>query len=144
MSRLYPTLPIPGVAGLTLRGKDVLLVERGKPPHHGLWGLPGGVVEVGETLEEAIVREVLEETNIRIKPIEFLQVFNSINRDEDDRVRTHYILFEYLCEYVSGELKPGDDAPDARWVSLDDLDSVNIMSFTREFIERTISKRDIF
>ena len=75
MSRLYPTLPIPGVAGLVLRGREVLLVERGKAPHNGLWGLPGGVVEVGETLEEAVVREVREETSLVVNPVEFLQVF---------------------------------------------------------------------
>jgi ADP-ribose pyrophosphatase YjhB (NUDIX family) len=142
MSRLYPVLPIPGVAGLTLRGRKVLLVERGKAPHDGLWGLPGGVVEVGETLEEAVTREVLEETSVVVRPTEFLQVFNSINREED-KVRTHYILFEFLCEYVSGEVEPGDDAPDARWVSIDDLDSVNIMGFTKEFIIRVLTERGI-
>jgi mutator protein MutT len=143
MSRLYPELPIAGVAGLILMGREVLLVERGKAPANGLWGLPGGAVEVGETLEEAVVREVLEETNIVVKPLELLTLFNSINRDEDDKVRTHFILFEYLCEYVSGEVDPGDDAPDARWVSIDSLDSVNLMKFTHEFIVRVLTERGV-
>jgi ADP-ribose pyrophosphatase len=129
------------VAALTLRGREVLLVERGKAPARGLWGLPGGAVEVGETTEEGVAREVLEETGVVVKPLELLTVFNSINRDDDGKVRSHYILFEYLCEYISGEVAPGDDAPDARWVSIDDLDSVNIMTFTRDFIVKTLTER---
>ena len=144
MSRLYPKRPIPGVAALILKRREVLLVERGKAPARGLWGLPGGAVEVGETTEEAVAREVLEETSVVVKPVELLTVFNSINRDEDDKVRTHFILFEYLCEYVSGDVVAGDDAPDARWVSVDALDSVNIMKFTRDFIEKVLTERGIF
>ncbi len=144
MSRLYPERPIPGVAALTLRGREVLLVERGKAPARGLWGLPGGAVEVGETLEEGVAREVLEETSVVIKPVELLTIFNSINRDDEGKVRTHFILFEYFCEYVSGDVVAGDDAPDARWVSIDDLDSINIMKFTRDFIEKTLTERRLF
>ncbi len=128
---------------MTLRGREVLLVERGKAPARGLWGLPGGAVEVGETIEEAVAREVLEETSVVVKPLELLTLFNSINRDDEDKVRTHFILFEYLCEYISGEVKAGDDAPDARWVSIDDLDSVNIMKFTKDFIVKTLTERGI-
>ncbi len=143
MSRLYPKRPVPGVAALILKRREVLLVERGKAPARGLWGLPGGAVEVGETTEEAVAREVLEETSVVVKPVELLTVFNSINRDEEDKVRTHFILFEYLCEYVSGDVVAGDDAPDARWVSVDALDSVNIMKFTRDFIEKVLTERGI-
>ena len=129
---------------MVLRGREVLLVERGKAPHNGLWGLPGGVVEVGETLEEAVTREIKEETGLIVEPVEFLQVFNSINRDDDKKVRTHYVLFEFLCDYVSGEIEPGDDAPDARWVSINELDSVNIMAFTKKFIERVLTDKNVF
>ncbi len=128
---------------MTLRGREVLLVERGKAPARGLWGLPGGAVEVGETTEEAVAREVLEETNLVIKPLELLTVFNSINRDDEGKVRTHFILFEYLCEYVSGDVVAGDGAPDARWVSIDDLDSVNLMKFTKDFIVKILTERGL-
>ena len=144
MSRLYPELPIPGVAAVTVRGREVLLAERGKPPSLGKWGIPGGAVEVGETREEAVVREVLEETNVLVKPVDLLTIFDSISRDEESKVRHHYILFEYLCEYVSGEVIPGTDAPDARWVSIDDLGSVNIMPYTRRFIEKVLKERGLF
>lgn len=144
MSRLYPESPIPGVAALILKGREVLLVVRGKAPAHGFWGLPGGAVEVGETLEEAVAREVLEETSVVIKPVELLTVFNPINKDDEGKVRSHFILFEFLCKYVSGEVVAGDDAPDARWVSIDELDSVDIMKFTRDFIEKVLTERGLF
>jgi 8-oxo-dGTP diphosphatase len=141
--REYPSQPIPGVAALIIWEGYVLLTVRGKEPRKGLWGIPGGVVEVGETRVEAVKREVLEETGVVVEPVELITVFDSINRDETGLVRYHYVLFEYLCEYVSGEVIAGDDAPDARWVALDDLDSVPIMESTRRFIERTISERNI-
>ena len=100
-------------------------------------------MEVGETREEAVVREVFEETNVVVKPVELLTIFDSISRDDVGRVRHHYILFEYLCEYVSGEVLPGTDAPDARWVSIDDLGSVNIMPYTRRFIEKVLTERGL-
>ena len=137
MSREYPAYPIPGVAGIVVREKEVLLVMRGREPSKGKWGIPGGVVEVGETVEEAVVREVREETGCNCIPIKHLTTFDSIRRDEDGRVHWHYILFEYLCRYVSGELHASDDAAEARWISLNDLGTVDIMESTRRFIEKT-------
>ena len=143
LSREYPSRPIPGVAAITLKDNQVLLAVRGKEPRKGMWGIPGGVVEVGETLVEAVKREVFEETNIVVEPVELLTVFDSISRDEAGGVRFHYVLFEYLCEYVSGNVVAGDDAPDARWVSVDDLDSVPIMESTRRFIDKTLTEKGI-
>ncbi len=137
MSREYPAHPIPGVAGIVVRGGEVLLVERGREPSRGKWGIPGGVVEVGETVEEALVREVREETGCECKPVKHLATFDSIRRDDDGRVHWHYVLVEYLCRYVSGEPRASDDAAEARWVRLDDLGSVDIMESTRRFVEKT-------
>jgi 8-oxo-dGTP diphosphatase len=120
-----------------------LLVVRGKPPSGGKWGLPGGAVEVGETLREAIMREVMEETCVEVEPVELITVFDSVNRDEDGRVHYHYILFEWFCNYVSGEAQASSDAPDARWVGFDEFDSVDIMPYTRRFLERVLSERNL-
>jgi 8-oxo-dGTP diphosphatase len=142
LSREYPQHPIPGVAAITIKDNHILLTVRGKEPSKGMWGLPGGVVEIGETRVEALIREVYEETNIIVEPIELLTVFDSVSRDEDEKVKYHYILFEYLCKFVSGDLKPGDDAPEAKWVSIDDLSSIPIMPSTRRFIEKTLKQRE--
>ena len=141
-SREYPTHPIPGVAAFTVHEGKVLLAMRGKEPSLGKWGIPGGVVEVGETLHEAVKREVFEETSVCVEPIKLLTVFDSINRDDDGRVHYHYILFEYLCRYVSGEIQANSDAPDARWVSFNDLDSLDIMPSTRRFIDKVLRENN--
>ena len=119
-----------------------MLAVRGKAPSYGKWGIPGGVVEVGETLHDAIRREVLEETSVRVEPVKLLTVFDSINKDENGKVKYHYILFEYLCRYVSGEVQARSDAPDARWVSFDELDSLDIMPSTRKFIDRVLRENN--
>lgn len=113
------------------------MVKRGNEPAKGKWGIPGGVVEVGETVEEAVRREVREETGCECTPLKHLATFDSVRRDEDGRVHWHYILFEYLCRYDSGEARASDDASEARWVRLDDLGSVDIMESTRRFVEKT-------
>jgi len=139
-SRTYPARPIPGVAGIIIHEDRILLSVRGKPPSEGKWGLPGGAVEVGETVEEALVREVAEETSVTVKPLKLVAVLDNVNRDEEDRVMYHYVLFEYLCGYVAGDVHPGSDAPDARWVPLGDLDSVDMMPTTRRFIEKILER----
>ena len=138
MSREYPDRPIPGVAATIIHENRILLVQRGKHPSKDMWGLPGGVVEVGETLKEAVVREVKEETSVDVEPLELITVFDTIRKDDEGKVRTHFILFEYLCRYVGGNVNAATDAPDARWVSLDELDSIDIMPTTKRFIEKTL------
>ena len=141
-SREYPKHPIPGVAATIIHENRILLALRGKPPSQGMWGLPGGVVEVGETLEEAVVREIKEETSVDVEPIKLITIFDTIRRDKEGRIKTHFILFEYLCKYLGGEVKAASDAPDARWISLDALDSIDIMHSTRRFIQKTLKTHE--
>jgi len=108
-----------GVAAVVLRDENILLIRRGREPLLGAWSLPGGALELGETTSEGIVREVFEETGVRARPIEIVITLDRIVRDEDGRVRFHYVLVEWLC-MAEGEaglgLICGDDAAEARWV----------------------------
>ncbi|MEM3070806.1 MAG: NUDIX hydrolase [Candidatus Bathyarchaeia archaeon] len=143
MRREYPERPIAGVAAVIFRGNEVLLTRRRNPPGEGLWGLPGGVVELGETVREAIVREVREECGIEVEPIKLLEVYDSIVRDEEGRVRFHYILSEFLCKVVGGSLKPSSDALEAGWIPLVKLEELPIGRGTLRFIMRTAAEERI-
>jgi 8-oxo-dGTP diphosphatase len=136
MSREYPPRPIAAVAATIIHEGKVLLAVRGNSPNKGKWGIPGGVIELGETTEQAVAREVLEETNVVVKPKRLITIIDSIGKDTEGKVRTHYILLEYLCEYISGEVHAASDAPDARWFSLSELESLDMMTITRELVTR--------
>lgn len=142
MRREYPSSPIAGVAAVVFSEDRVLLTLRGNEPSRGRWGLPGGVVELGERVEDAVVRETEEETGIRIKPKRLLTVFDSIVRDDEGGIRYHYVLSEYLCEAVDGTLRPSSDAIDVRWVPLEDLGLVEMNPVTRCFIEK-VAEREL-
>jgi len=114
---LHPEQPVVSVGAVVIDGNRVLLVQRGQPPLKGQWSLPGGVVEVGEELHAALVREVREETclDVRVGPV--VDVLDRITRDAAGRVEYHYVIVDYLCATTSGTLTCASDAADARWVS---------------------------
>lgn len=112
----------------------VLLVLRGKPPAEKQWSIPGGCVELGETLQEAAEREITEETGIVIQAKKPIYTFDVIERDEDGRIRFHYVIVDLAADYVSGELKAGDDAVDVSWVSRKDLNNRNVSNATRKLL----------
>lgn len=114
--REYPDRPVVGVGGVVLHDGAVLLVKRAREPLAGQWSLPGGAVELGETLEEAVVRELREETGLTVRVVELVEAFERLSRDEADRLRYHYVLLDYLCEPVSGSLQAGSDVTAAAWV----------------------------
>jgi ADP-ribose pyrophosphatase YjhB (NUDIX family) len=138
--RESPEKPIAGVAAVIFNGNSVLLVKRRNPPGEGNWGLPGGVVELGEHIKEAVVREVREECGLEVEPVKRLAVFDSITRDDEGRVKFHYILFEFLCEIVGGILTSATDALDARWVPLERLEDLPISHGTIRFLRRVAAE----
>ncbi len=117
MKRDYPEQPLVGVGAIIVDAGRIALVERGHPPLLGEWSIPGGLLELGETLRQAAEREALEETGLVVRATELLGVFDRIVADSKDENRTlyHYVLIDFLCERISGELRAAGDAADARW-----------------------------
>jgi len=115
IAREYPAAPLVGVGAVVEQEGRVLLVRRGSEPLKGHWTLPGGALELGESLGEGVVREVREETGLEVEPIELIEVLDRIHRD-GGRVRYHYVIADYLCRVTGGRLLAASDADDARWV----------------------------
>ena len=133
-SRRYPFRPVLGVGALLLDGGRVLLVERGKPPLVGFWSLPGGVVETGERLEDALVREVFEETGLEVTTGAIATVFERIMPDPSGGCEYHYVLVDFYCTVKGGDLRPGDDSNKVQWFDITSLGEVAMTEGTREVI----------
>lgn len=131
-SREYPDRPIVGVGAVIFDADRVLLVRRGHAPLQGEWSLPGGALETGETLEEGVKREVLEETCLVVEPVSIVEVIDRIARDDAGRVQYHYVLIDFLCRITGGSAACASDAVGIRWAGRDELDS--IAPFTRDVI----------
>ena len=131
------------MGALIFRGRgrrgSILLVERGKQPLKGYWSIPGGLVETGETLDQAVRREVLEETGLRVKPVEMFGIFERVMRDARGRTEYHYLLLDYVCTVTGGKLRAGDDVARVEWVTRRRLGDYKMTEGTREVIERAYS-----
>lgn len=141
--RPYPERPVVGVGAVVLDGPRVLLIKRGNPPLKGQWSLPGGGVETGETLEQAVAREVLEETGLTIEVGPIVEVLDRISRDADGRVEHHFVLVDFVCrprEPRGGDVRGGTDAEDAAWVALADLARYEVAPVTISVIQKAASR----
>jgi ADP-ribose pyrophosphatase YjhB (NUDIX family) len=118
--REYPDRPIVGVGGVVVQNGRVVLVRRAKAPRMGEWSIPGGMLELGETLRDGVAREIEEETGLRVKSEEVLDVFDSIVTDAEGKTQYHYVLVDYLCSVTGGELRAASDVSEARWATLDE------------------------
>jgi 8-oxo-dGTP diphosphatase len=142
MSRRYPSRPVVGVGAIITRGDEVLLVRRGREPQKGIWSVPGGVLHVGETLEEGVRREVREEVGLDVRVVERVEVLERILPDAAGKLEYHYILIDYLCEPTGGTLQAADDAAEAAWVDRSDFDDYEITPGTIEVINGAFEARD--
>ena len=118
LQREFPLAPIVGVGAVVVDAGRVLLVQRGREPLKGKWSLPGGMLELGESLHAGVVREVEEETGLLVEPLELVELLDRIVREEapaGERVRYHYVIADYLCRVVGGSLRAGSDAQAVRW-----------------------------
>src|SRR5580698_2408879 len=140
MTRRYPKHPLPGVGAIIIRRNSILLVQRGRNPLKGYWSLPGGLIETGEKIEDALRREVLEETGLVVRPKRLFEIFERIMPDSAGRAEYHYILHDYLCTVVGGELLAGDDAGRVAWVSRAALKKLQLTERKHAVIERAFSQ----
>ena len=124
--RRYPERPIVGVLAVVLRDNRALVVRRANPPMAGRWGFPGGVLELGETVAQGAMRELFEETGVIAEAAGPLTVIDTIDRDEEGRVRYHYTLVAVIGQWRSGEGAPGDDADEVAWLSRADIIDRNL------------------
>ncbi|MGC8492764.1 MAG: NUDIX hydrolase [Syntrophobacteraceae bacterium] len=134
MNRRYPDRPFAGVGAIVFRGTEVLLVKRGRPPAVGKWSIPGGLVELGESLEAAVCREVLEESGLEVRAIDLVAALDRVIPDPEGRIEYHYILLDFLCEMVGGQILAGSDAEECRFVPLEELGLYEMTRGTEQVI----------
>jgi len=123
MAREYPEKPVVGVGGVVIENDRVLLIRRGTEPLLGQWSIPGGTLELGESIQAGVARELLEETGLEVRVLDLIEAFDRIFRSTENglRPRYHYVILDYLCERVSGEARAGSDVTDVVYVKEDDL-----------------------
>jgi 8-oxo-dGTP diphosphatase len=155
MKREYPESPLVGVGAVIVdckrgdradgdhpdKDRRVLLIRRGTPPLLGEWSLPGGVLECGETLREAVVREAHEETGLVIEPSEMLGVYERVIWDDENRVRYHYVLIDFLCRPLCGDLRAGSDAADVRWFTRDELPALKLAYDANDVVSKGLARQ---
>jgi mutator protein MutT len=142
VTREYPDRPFVGVGGVVLADGQVLLVRRRYEPLAGQWSLPGGAVEVGETLTAALTREIAEETGLQIEVGPVIEVLDRITHDDSGRVRYHFVLIDYACTVIGGRLAPASDVEEAVFVDPRDLDRYDLTDAARAVIRRAVAMVD--
>jgi 8-oxo-dGTP diphosphatase len=140
MRREFPEIPLVGVGAIIIEESRVLLVKRAHPPLQAQWSIPGGVLEVGELVREAAVRETREETGLMVEPSDLLGVYDRILRTPEKRVQYHYVLIDFLCRRVGGELAAADDAAEVRWFTHDELPRLKLAEDTLDVIRKGFAK----
>ena len=132
--REYPDRPVVGIGAVVIHEGRVLLVRRGVAPSRGLWAVPGGALELGETLQRGAEREILEETGVAIRAREPICAFDFFERDGDGRIRFHFVIVDVAADYIGGEVRGADDALEARWLAPEDLEGLAVSKNTLKLL----------
>jgi ADP-ribose pyrophosphatase YjhB (NUDIX family) len=140
MKRDYPDCPLVGVGAVIVHDNRAVIVQRSTEPLKGQWSIPGGALELGETLRHCAAREALEETGLEVEAVDVLDVFDSIYPDSDGRARYHYVLIDFFCRIIGGELRAGGDAAQARWITLEELADFLIAETAQKVIRKALGR----
>jgi len=146
MAREYPDSPVVGVGGVVIENGRALLIRRGSEPLRGQWSIPGGMLELGESLKAGVARELLEETGLEVRVLELIEVFDRIYVKQGEpvtlanqRPRYHYVIVDYLCERVSGEARAGSDVTDVAFAREDELEQYHLTETATRVLGRAFA-----
>jgi len=134
--REYPERPLVGVGGVVIRDGRTLLVRRGSAPLEGEWSVPGGMLELCETIVEGVQRELLEETAIEVRVLDLIEVFERVTRDEAGKLKYHFVILDYLCEAVRGEAQAGSDVTAVAWARKSELSKYSLTPTATRVIQK--------
>lgn len=140
MKREFPDQPLVGVGAIIIHADRVVLVKRAHPPIQGQWSIPGGVLEVGELVREAAIREAREETGLIVEPGDLLGVYDRVLRDSESRVQYHYVLIDFLCRPIGGELQASSDASEVGWFAREELPGLKLSPDTQDVIQKGFAR----
>ncbi|RLI21545.1 hypothetical protein DRO54_03440 [Candidatus Bathyarchaeota archaeon] len=140
MKKEYPKHPMIGVGAIIIQNGKILIVRRGSEPGKGKWSVPGGLVELGETVEQTVVREVKEECGLDVEVDELIDVVDSMTFDENGKLKYHFVILDFFVKIKGGELRPGNDAKGALWVPLEEVEKYDLTKTFREFLKRNMDK----
>jgi len=140
LKREYPAQPIAGVGAVIVQNGKILLVKRGVEPAKNLWSIPGGMVELGEKVQDALIREVKEECGLKVEIMKLIDVVDSITVNEEGRVKFHFVILDFLAKVKGGTLKPADDVLDARWIPLEKVENYDLTKSFRSFFRKHLGK----
>ncbi|MCS7124023.1 MAG: NUDIX hydrolase [Candidatus Bathyarchaeota archaeon] len=144
VKRFYPSQPVVGVGAIIVCDGKILLEKRKGEPGRGKWSVPGGLVELGETVEEAVVREVKEETGLDVADPELIDVVDNIVRDEKGEIKYHFVIIDYLVKVRGGEVRAADDAEELKWIPLSEVEKYDLTKTFRFFLQKNRGKLEKF
>ncbi|MGH9709324.1 MAG: NUDIX hydrolase [Candidatus Acidiferrales bacterium] len=134
--REYPERPVIAVGGVVISDARVLLIRRGQPPLEGRWSIPGGLLELGETIAQAIERELMEEAGVQVRPLELIEIYEKVLRLANQPPQYHFVILDYLCELLGGNAQAGTDVTDVAWSTEDELDRFNLTTEAKRVVKR--------
>jgi 8-oxo-dGTP diphosphatase len=140
MKRLYPDQPVVGIGVVIVRDQKIALIKRGNEPSKGKWTIPGGLVELGESVENTVIREAKEETCLDVENPQLIDVVGNVDRDEQDKVKYHYVIIEYLVHVKGGNIQAASDAEELCWVPFDEVETYNLTASFRLFFRQNRKK----